>query len=81
MVELTCEDLINYSIISKSKDNIFKYEDVLLRESKMSFKISNLEEKLKKISVLVFKKSATPKDKSKARLLEDSGKLNISFFL
>jgi hypothetical protein len=80
LIELSCEDNINFSIISKSMKQTYKYEDVLSRDSKLSFKVSNLEDELEEITLLVFRPNATPVEHKSPRLLESSGIIFIIFF-
>lgn len=81
LIELSSHQRLNFSIISKTTKKLFKYEEVLNRDSKLSCKISNLNDELEEITVLVFRPSATPKDPTNSRLLESSGRIKKNWFI
>lgn len=74
MIELTSEQPLNFSIISKGRDDTFAYRRVLERNEPLSFQLSNLDEATESVHLLVFKPNYVPEEKTPGRLLADSGK-------
>ena len=75
LIELSSDDKINYSIISFAKDGTYKYEHVLERDKQLLFELSNLEDHIDEIYLLIFKPNYAPEERPSNRLLEEKSKL------
>ena len=74
LIELSSENKINYSIISVAKDGTYKYEHVLERDKELLFELSNMEDQIDEIYLLIFKPNYAPEERPTNRLLEEKSR-------